>query len=102
MKKGILYNTSFFVNGSVEEKFCEFIQKSWISLLKEDQRVDMHYFSKIHVAREDELVNYSLLIKVDLADIESYRKTVEANLISVIRESFGESVMNMSTIMEII
>lgn len=102
MQKSILYNTSFFIEKGIEEEFVKWVKNNWVNLLEEDKRVEKSYFSKIHVVREDDFINYSLLIHIDLADIESYKSGVEAHILGVMSETFGKKAMHMSTIMEIL
>ena len=97
----IIYNTSFLIEDTMEESFCEWMKTKFIPLLKETGTFSSSYFCKVMVATEDGGLTFSLQLLFKSRELfNKYHTSFEPRTKAVFDAKFRNQVMTFSSLLE--
>ncbi|KGN76340.1 hypothetical protein HQ47_00695 [Porphyromonas macacae] len=97
----ILYNTSFFIEKSLEQEFIDFYEKHLLSLIQAESLFEKFAMFRITTQHDPEMAGYALHLYVRNREIlGEYIERIQPEFAEVLSKRFGERVLSFSTEME--
>ena len=97
----IIYNTSYLIDNSMEETFCEWMKTKFIPLLKETGTFTASYFCKVMLTTQDGGLTFSLQLLFKHKELfNKYQTSFEPRIKAVLDAKFRNQVMSFSSLLE--
>jgi len=97
----IIYNTSYLIENSMEEGFCEWMKTKFIPLLKETGTFSSSYFCKVMLTTKDGGLTYSLQLLFKNRELfNKYQSRFEPGTKAVFDARFRNQIMSFSSVLE--
>ncbi len=98
-----LYNTTFAVNEKIAQQWAETMRSTHLQNIQIDSSIRNIRFCKIIMEPQEGYTSYAFQFEIDsLKSIRNWKQNQEAELLTLLKQQYGENVLTFSTVMEIL